>query len=43
MTTFESYFNDCDELYRFFVDKEIEIHPDGLKAKARNRVPANKK
>lgn len=28
------YFNDCEELYKFLVEKEYEIHPDSLKAKA---------
>ncbi|MBR0385789.1 MAG: hypothetical protein IJI05_04495 [Erysipelotrichaceae bacterium] len=38
------YFNDCDELYKYLVLKEIEIHPDGLKAKSlRARSERNKK
>ena len=29
------YFNDCDELFMFLLDKEYEIHPDSMKAIAR--------
>ncbi|MCF0110988.1 MAG: hypothetical protein HUJ58_03740 [Erysipelotrichaceae bacterium] len=28
------YFNDTDELFRFFINKESEIHPDTVKAYA---------
>lgn len=38
------YFNDCDELYKFFCAKEMEIHPDTIKAYARRgSKPAEKK
>ena len=37
------FFNDCDELYRFFLDKEAEIHPDTAKAKAWNDSKSKKK
>lgn len=37
------YFNDMDELYNFFLDKEAQIHPDTIKAKARNDSKIQKK
>ena len=37
------YFNDTDELYNFFLDKEAEIHPDTIKAKNRNDSKNQKK
>lgn len=30
------YFNDTDELYNLMVEKECELHPDSIKAWARN-------
>ena len=37
------FFNDSDELYSFFLDKEAEIHPDTMKAKAWNDSKSKKK
>ena len=37
------YFNDGDELYHFFLDKEAQMHPDTLKAKAWNDSKSEKK
>ena len=38
------YFNDADELFMFFIKKEMEIHPDTIKAYARRgSKPAEKK
>lgn len=38
------YYNDCDELFKFFIDKEMDMHPDTIKAYARRgSVPAKKK
>lgn len=38
------YFNDCDELFKFFLDKEMEFHPNTVKAYARRgSKPAKKK
>lgn len=37
------YFNDCDELYKYLVEKEFEIHPDSLKAKSRKTSEPVKK
>ena len=37
------YFNDADELYRFFLDKEAEIYPDTIKAKAWKDSQSEKK
>ena len=37
------YFNDTDELYKFFCNKEMEMHPDTIKAYARRgSKPAEK-
>ena len=37
------YFNDCDELYKYICAKELEIHPDTIKAYARRgSKPAEK-
>ena len=37
------YFNQADELYDFFLDKEAQIHPDSIKAKNRRESKIQKK
>lgn len=37
------YFNDCDELYDFILDKEAEMHPNTIKAENRRKYNALKK
>ena len=35
------YFNDADELFNWFLDKEYQMHPDTVKAKTRIRMESS--